>query len=238
MTVNVDEQLSLVIEKELLSLKDEKQAKHLMQFFKTGKGQYGEGDKFLGIRVPKTRAVARKYVDRTSFEQLQRMLDNPYHEIRLCALLIMVLQYGKYNDENIINLYIKNVNNINNWDLVDLTAHKIIGAHYIKTHDRTIVDNLAQSKHLWSERIAVVSQWSVIKTGEFELLLELCEKFSTHKHDLMHKATGWMLREIGKKDEKVLLKFLDKHAKNMPRTMLRYSIEKLTHEQRKFYMQR
>lgn len=223
---------------ELLNLQDEKQAKHLMQFFKTGKGQYGEGDKFLGIRVPQTRCIVKKYCSNTTFGQIQEMLDSPYHEIRLCALLIMVSQYEKNNDENIVNLYIKNVSNINNWDLVDLTAHKIIGTHYIKTHDRKIIDNLANSGHLWSERIAVVSQWRILKTGEFDLLLELCEKFLTHKHDLMHKATGWMLREAGKKDEDVLLGFLDKHAKVMPRTMLRYSIEKLTPELRNFYMKK
>lgn len=222
---------------EMLKLKNEKQAKHLMQFFKTGKGQYGEGDKFLGIRVPQTRNIAKKYCNDIAFGELQEMLDNPYHEIRLCALLMMVTIYEKNNDENIVNLYIKNVKNVNNWDLVDLTAHKIIGKHYIKTHDKTAIYNLANSGHLWSERIAVVSQWSIIKNGEFELLLELCEKFLTHKHDLMHKATGWMLREAGKKDEEILLSFLDKHAKVMPRTMLRYSIEKLTSEQRKFYMQ-
>ncbi len=221
---------------ELLNLKDEEQAKHLMQFFKTGKGQYGEGDKFLGIRVPQTRNIVKKYYNNINFDQIQEMLDSPYHEIRLCALLIMVSLYEKNNDERIIKLYIKNVKNINNWDLVDLTAPKIIGTYYLKTHDRTIIDNLADSGHLWSERIAVVSQWSVVKNGEFDLLLELCEKFLTHKHDLMHKATGWILREAGKKDEKVLLGFLDKHAKVMPRTMLRYSIEKLTPEQRKFYM--
>lgn len=221
---------------ELLNLKDEEQAKHLMQFFKTGKGQYGEGDKFLGIRVPVTRSIVKKYCDKTTTVQLQEMLNSPYHEIRLCALLIMVSKYEKNCDENIVNLYIKNVNNINNWDLVDLSAHKIVGKHYLKTHDRAIIENLAKSGHLWSERIAVVSQWSVVKNGEFDLLLELCEKFLTHEHDLMHKATGWMLREAGKKDEKVLLGFLDKHAKVMPRTMLRYSIEKLTPQQRKFYM--
>lgn len=221
---------------ELLSLKDEEQANHLMRFFKTGKGQYGEGDKFLGVRVPKTRSIVKKYYNNVNFEQIQEMLNNSYHEIRLCALLIMVALYEKNPQDKIVELYLKNVKNINNWDLVDLTAHKIIGTHYIKTRDRSIILNLANSGHLWSERIAVVSQWSVLKTGEFELLLELCEKFLTHKHDLMHKATGWMLREAGKKDEKILLSFLDKHSKIMPRTMLRYSIEKLTPDQRKFYM--
>lgn len=221
---------------ELLKLKNDEQAKHLMQFFKTGKGEYGEGDKFLGIRVPQTRKIANKYYKNITLKQIQDMLDSPYHEVRLCALLMMVAIYEKRASDSIVNLYVKNANNINNWDLVDLTAHKIIGTHYLKTHDRIIIDNLANSGHLWSERIAVVSQWSIIKNGEFELLLELCEKFLTHKHDLIHKATGWMLREAGKKDEKFLLEFLDKYAKTMPRTMLRYSIEKLTPKQRKFYM--
>lgn len=223
---------------ELLNLQNNEQATHLMRFFKTGKGQYGEGDKFLGIRVPQTRLIVKKYSDKVSLEELQKMLDNDFHEIRLCALLIMVSQYSKTQDEKLVRLYLKNVKNINNWDLVDLTAPKIIGAHYLKTHDRTLIDNLANSEHLWSERIAMVAQWSIVKNGEFTLLLELCEKFLTHKHDLMHKATGWMLREAGKKDETILLNFLDRHAKTMPRTMLRYSIEKLTPELRKFYMQR
>lgn len=222
---------------ELLNLRDEEQALHLMRFFKTEKGQYGEGDRFLGIRVPQTRSIVKKYYNKVDFDQIQEMLDNQYHEIRLCALLILVSLYENNPKDEIISLYLKNVKNINNWDLVDLTAHKIIGVHYIKTKDKSIILNLANSGHLWSERIAIVSQWSVLKTGEFELLLELCEKFLNHKHDLMHKAVGWMLREAGKKDEKILLNFLDKHAQIMPRTMLRYSIERLNPEKRKFYME-
>lgn len=225
--------------KELLKLKDENQANHLMRFFKTQKGQYGEGDKFLGIRVPVTRKIAKKYYNKIGFDELQNMLDNQYHEIRLCALLMMVLIYEKTDKKDeIVNLYLKNTKNINNWDLVDLTAHKIIGKHFLQTKDDTMIKKLACSNHLWSERIAVVSQWSVIKENEFSLLVELCEKFLTHKHDLMHKAVGWMLREAGKKDEKVLFDFLDKYASDMPRTALRYSIEKLTPEQRKFYMKK
>lgn len=224
---------------ELLDLKDETQAAHLMRFFKTEKGQYGEGDRFLGIRVPVTRSIAKKYYKTVTFDELQNMLDNEYHEIRLCALLMMVLIFDNTDKKGqIVQLYLKNTKNINNWDLVDLTAHKIIGKHFLQTKDDTIIKKLANSNHLWSERIAVVSQWSILKQGEFSLLIELCEKFLTHKHDLMHKAVGWMLREAGKKDEKVLLSFLDKHAKIMPRTSLRYSLEKLTVEQKKFYMQK
>ena len=224
---------------ELLKLKNDELAQHLMRFFKTGKGQYGEGDKFLGIRAPKTREIAKKYYKTTPLTEIQSMLDNPYHEIRLCALLMMVFIYEKTDrKEEIVNLYLKNTKNINNWDLVDNTAHKIIGAHYIKTKNPEIIKKLAESNHLWSERIAVVAQWSIVKTKEYALLLDLCEKFLTHRHDLMHKAVGWMLREAGKKDEAVLLGFLDKHCKTMPRTALRYAIERLSPGLRQYYMKK
>lgn len=224
---------------ELLKLKNDELAQHLMRFFKTGKGQYGEGDKFLGIRAPKTREIAKKYYKTTPLTEIQSMLDNPYHEIRLCALLIMVFIYEKTDrKEEIVNLYLKNTKNINNWDLVDNTAHKIIGAHYIKTKNPEIIKKLAESNHLWSERIAVVAQWSIVKTKEYALLLDLCEKFLTHRHDLMHKAVGWMLREAGKQDEAVLLGFLDKHCKTMPRTALRYAIERLSPGLRQYYMKK
>ena len=224
---------------ELLKLKNDELAQHLMRFFKTGKGQYGEGDKFLGIRAPKTREIAKKYYKTTPLTEIQRMLDNPYHEIRLCALLMMVFIYEKTDrKEEIVNLYLKNTKNINNWDLVYNTAHKIIGAHYIKTKNPEIIKKLAESNHLWSERIAVVAQWSIVKTKEYALLVELCEKFLTHRHDLMHKAVGWMLREAGKQDEAVLLGFLDKHCKTMPRTALRYAIERLSPGLRQYYMKK
>lgn len=224
---------------ELLSLKNDELAQRLIRFFKTGKGQYGEGDKFLGIRAPKTREIAKKYYKTTPLTEIQSMLDNPYHEIRLCALLMMVFIYEKTDrKEEIVNLYLKNTKNINNWDLVDNTAHKIIGAHYIKTKNPEIIKKLAESNHLWSERIAVVAQWSIVKTKEYDLLFELCEKFLTHRHDLMHKAVGWMLREAGKQDEAVLLGFLDKHCKTMPRTALRYAIERLSPGLRQYYMKK
>lgn len=224
---------------ELLKLKNEEQASHLMRFFKTQKGEYGEGDIFLGVRVPQTRKIVKQYYKKTSFFELQNMLNSKYHEIRLCALLMMVEIFQRTdNKEKILKLYIKNVKNINNWDLVDLTAHKIIGEYYLITKDDSIIKNLANSNHLWSERIAIVSQWSILKSGEFNLLIELCEKFLNHKHDLIHKSIGWMLREAGKKDINVLIQFLDKYSKVMPRTALRYSIEKLPIEQRQYYMQK
>lgn len=224
---------------ELLKLKNEEEAKHLMRFFKTQKGEYGEGDIFLGVRVPQTRKIVKKYFNQTSLRELQEMLNSKYHEIRLCALLMMVELFQKTdNKKEIVNLYISNVKNINNWDLVDLTAHKIIGEYYLITNDDSIIRDLANSSHLWSERIAIVSQWSILRQGKFDLLIELCEKFLNHKHDLMHKAVGWMLREAGKKDMNILIQFLDKYSKIMPRTALRYSIEKLSIAQRQHYMQK
>lgn len=222
---------------ELKALEDKEQAQHLMRFFKTGKGQYGEGDKFLGIRVPAVRALAKKYYNDIDEGSLQSMIENPYHEIRLCALLMMVLIYEKTDKKNeILNLYLKNTEYINNWDLVDLSAPKIVGANYIETKDSSIIMNLAKTNHLWSQRIAVVSQWSVIRKDEYSLILELAKMFLGHKHDLMHKAVGWMLREAGKRDINVLFEFLDKNYKIMPRTMLRYSIEKLEPSKRQYYM--
>lgn len=224
---------------ELLKLKNEEEAKHLMRFFKTQKGAYGEGDIFLGVRVPQTRKIVKQYFKETSLSELQEMLNSKYHEIRLCALLMMVELFQRTDEkEKLVNLYIKNVKNINNWDLVDLTAHKIIGKYYLITNDDSIIRNLAISNHLWSERIAIVSQLSILKNGKFDLLIALCENFLNHEHDLIHKSVGWMLREAGKQDKKVLTDFLDKYSKVMPRTMLRYSIEKLSTEQKNFYMKK
>lgn len=233
-------------QEELLSLKNDTEAKHLMRFFKTGKGEYGEGDKFLGIRVPITRSIVKKYYKTISLEELKKMLQSSYHEIRLCALLIMVELYRTPSKnpylgcqkEDILNLYLKNVQYINNWDLVDLTAHKIVGTNYIETKNPKHIAKLANSEHLWSERIAIVSQWSIIKTKDFSLLIPLCKQFLTHKHDLMHKAVGWMLREAGKVNKEVLISFLDKYASVMPRTALRYSLERLSPEEKAYYMKK
>ena len=222
---------------EIFSLGDKEQAQHLSHFFKTGKGQYGEGDLFLGIKVPVTRSVAKKYYQDLSLDEIQELIKNPYHEVRLLALLIMVFIYEKTDKKKeVFDLYLKNVQYINNWDLVDLSASKIVGSFVYDNQALTHIHNLANSKHLWSERISVVSSYYFIKRKDFSLILELSEKFLTHKHDLMHKAVGWMLREMGKMDEQPLFDFLDKHHKIMPRTMLRYSIEKLPQEKRKHYM--
>jgi len=222
---------------EFKSLADEKQARHLMGFFKTGEGQYGEGDLFLGIKVPITRAMAKKYYTEISLDEIDELIKNPYHEIRLLALLLMVFIYEKTNfKKEIFELYLSNIQYINNWDLVDLSAPKIIGNFIFENKTPAPIYKLANTNHLWSNRISVISTLYFIKKGDFSIILDLSEKFLTHKHDLMQKAVGWMLREMGKVDEAPLYAFLDKHHKIMPRTMLRYSIERLPEHKKAFYM--
>lgn len=226
-------------ELELLRLKNPHEAQNIMRFFKTDQGQYGYGDKFLGIKVPQIRAIAQKHRQSISINDLQQMLLSPYHEVRLCALLIMVYLYEKTpQKDDILSLYLKNTTHINNWDLVDLTAPKIIGAHFLETNASSLIIKLANSSHLWEQRIAIVSQLTPVKAGKIELALELAQKYLTHKHDLIHKATGWILREIGKTNRAALFFFLEKHAADMPRTTLRYAIEKLTSDERHYFMKK
>lgn len=225
--------------KEIIRLEDEAQAKHLQRFFKTKKGEYGEGDLFLGIKVPVTRSIAKKYFQTVPIEDIEKLLHDKYHEIRLLALLIMVFVYEKGDEtkkKGIFDLYLKNVEFINNWDLVDLSCPKIVGEFCHRTKNISEIQKLSNKNHLWSKRISVVSCHYFIKRGEFPLILELSEKFLTDRHDLMQKAVGWMLREMGKVEISPLYEFLDKHHKTMPRTMLRYSIEKLTDDERFYYM--
>lgn len=226
------------IQKELKALANPEDAAHLMRFFKTGPGQYGEGDLFYGIRVPANRKVAKKYFKQLTLDEVDQLIKDPYHEVRFFALVVLVYKFEKAEEKEqkeIYELYLKNVNYINNWDLVDVSAHKIVGP-YLFEKDRSKLRELAKSGHLWSERIAVLSTFYFITKKDFTLNLELAEFFLTHKHDLMHKATGWMLREAGKRDINVLYNFLDKHHKVMPRTMLRYAIEKLDEPKRKHYL--
>lgn len=211
----------------------------LPYFFKTGKGQYGEGDKFLGVAVPDTRKVAKKH-KALSFEEIEELLKNEFHECRLCALLILVERFNKAKEEErkkIVEFYLSHTERINNWDLVDLSAREIIG-EYLLDKDRSPLYQLAESSLLWDQRIAVISTYAFIRQNDFNDIVTLSEKLLTHKHDLIHKATGWMLREAGKRDIGVLITFLDKHHKIMPRTMLRYAIEKLSPEERAHYMKK
>lgn len=213
---------------DLLAQKNNKQSEILQRFFKTAKGQYGYGDLFLGIKVPLQRAVAKKYKD-LSLVEIQKLLGNKFHECRLTALLILTYQYplvDKKHQKEIYDFYVKNLNHINNWDLVDLSAPNIIGK-YLLTHSRRPLCNLAKSKNLWHRRIAVISTFTFIRNNDFAETLKLAKFLLKDSHDLIHKAVGWMLREIGKRDKAVLLKFLKDNYAQMPRVMYRYSIEKL-----------
>lgn len=211
------------------------------RFFKTGPGRYGEGDQFLGLTVPEIRALVPQSDDLSEADVLT-LLHSEWHEERLMALLIWVRRFVKAKKdellrERIVDLYLANTKWINNWDLVDTSAPQILGAWLLK-RDRSVLQTLAKSKSLWEQRISVLATQAFIRAAEFDNTVQLCEGFLDHPHDLMHKACGWMLREAGKRDEEVLLSFLDQHAAQMPRTMLRYAIEKLSPEVRQGYMRR
>ncbi|MEJ2241653.1 MAG: DNA alkylation repair protein [Candidatus Bathyarchaeota archaeon] len=225
------------IKNELLLLGDSERAKKLSSFFKTGKGEYGEGDLFLGIPVPQQRKIAKRYTD-LSLDQLKKLLSSKFHEFRLTALIILVLKYGKADNsgkKEIFDFYLKNTEFINNWDLVDLTSPKIMG-DFLSNRERSILFELVNSDNLWERRIAVLATFYFIRNDDFEDAINISRLLITDDHDLIHKAVGWMLREIGKRDENTLKKFLNKYYKQMPRTMLRYSIEKLNKEERKHYL--
>lgn len=238
---NIMSQLSQV-KKELNSLADSKQAIVLSRFFKTGLGEYGEGDKFLGIKVPIQRAVAKKYD--LPLTDIQSLLDSTIHEYRLCALFILIAKYNKAKKQEnkkltkqIIDLYLKNFNNINNWDLVDLSASNIIG-DYLLENNRSVLYKFACSNHLWKKRIAILATYAFIRHNDFEDTLNIAKILLHDEHDLIHKAVGWMLREVGKRDQRVEEKFLNQYYRQMPRTMLRYAIEKFSDKKRKFYLKK
>ena len=225
------------LKNELSKLADKKQAAILAGFFKTGPGQYGEGDIFLGIKVPAQRLVARQY-ENLSLADLQELLNNKIHEYRLIALLILLSQYRKAETRNrkkFVDFYLKNTKRINNWDLVDLSCHYILG-DYLLDKPRQILYKLARSNNLWEKRIAIISTFAFIRKNEFSDTLKIAEILLNDKHDLIHKAAGWMLREAGKRDEAALIGFLDKYRLVMPRTMLRYAIEKFSQEKRRSYL--
>lgn len=217
---------------ELSKATDEEQAEIYKRFFKTGEGEYGEGDVFLGIKVPKQRQIAKKY--NLEMEDIQKLLDSEIHEYRFSGLLILM---GKELDRNIFDFYLKNSRRINNWDLVDLSAPKVVGKFLLENLDfKKIIYELAKSENLWERRIAIVSTHAFIRKNQFEDTLAISEILLGDEHDLIHKAVGWMLREVGKKDEKLLEEFLKKNYKIMPRTALRYAIEKFEEGKRKKFL--
>jgi len=225
------------IKRDLAKLKDPNRAKNLSWFFKTGKGQYGERDIFLGIPVPEQRRVAKKYVD-LSFDDLQELLKSKIHEYRFTALVILISKYRKAEGsgkKEIFDFYMKNTGYINNWDLVDLSAPRIVG-DYLLNSERSILYKLAKSNSLWARRISILSTFAFIDNNDFEDALNISELLLHDEHDLIHKAVGWALREVGKKDQNVEEQFLAKHYLYMPRTMLRYAIEKFDEKKRKNYL--
>ncbi len=213
------------------------QAKILSRFFKTGKGEYGEGDKFLGIKVPISRSIAKQFKDLTLTE-LQALLNSLIHEERLIALFILIEHFKKADEhikKIIFNFYLRNTKRVNNWDLVDLSAERIIGV-YLLDKDKSMLFKLARSKNLWERRIAIMSTFHFIKNGNYETTLAIADMLLKDEHDLIHKAVGWMLREIGNRNLKVEESYLKDHYKNMPRTMLRYAIEKFPEKKRQAYL--
>jgi 3-methyladenine DNA glycosylase AlkD len=217
----------------------------LSRFFKTGKGEYGEGDRFLGVNVPDIRKIAKKYQN-LDFIQIEIILKNKYHEVRLLGLFILVYKYKSLNKseyadklkKDIFDFYLKNIKYINNWDLVDLSSYWVLGEYLFENPGKNkILYKFARSKNLWEKRISVVSTFAFIKRKNSEISLDIIKILLNDKHDLIHKACGWMLREIGKRiDESVLIDFLDKNIKQMSRTTLRYAIERLPEDRRLYYL--
>jgi 3-methyladenine DNA glycosylase AlkD len=226
-----------VVVSRLRRLGDAQIAAHSQRFFKTGPGEYGEGDRFLGIRVPVLRAELKHHPDLPLRETL-KLLRSPYHEARLLALLLLVEQFkrgGNPVQENIYRHYLEHIPYINNWDLVDSSAPQIVGT-YLQKRDRSVLYRLVASESLWERRIAVMASFHFIRQHSYADALALCEALLTDPEDLIHKAAGWMLREIGKRDGAVEREFLKRHYRNMPRTMLRYAIEKFPQRERQRYL--
>ncbi len=227
------------VKEELQKFINPQKAEFLPRFFQAFPGGYGEGDRFIGVAVPDQRKIAGKYYHIFTLSQIESLLQEEIHEYRLTALIMLVHRYEKSEGEKekkqIVDLYRRNIPYINNWDLVDLTAPKILGAH-LMGKKRDLLYELAASGHLWKQRIAVMSTFYFIRQHDFTDTLQLAKMFLNHEHDLMHKAVGWMLREIGKRDLKTELQFLEKYYQEMPRTMLRYAIEKFDPELRKKFL--
>ena len=239
------------------SLQNDEQRSILMKFFKTGPGQYGEGDKFLGLKVPQTREVVSAVGNDLPLSEVPELLMNRWHEVRLCGLLILVSKFEKLatrrlennktaisGRDEILTMYLRYAEQANNWDLVDLSVHKILG-HWLllpsylgdREYKTKVLDELAQSSCLWKQRMSMVCTWKTSQMGDPSWCLRYAEVHLHHPHDLMHKAVGWMLREMGKRVSTDLLRdFLSQHAKEMPRTMLRYAIEKMPEQERQYWM--
>ena len=219
--------------------KDPAKAKDVARFFKTGKGQYGEGDIFWGISVPMQRRISKTWAKELDIKELELLLSNPVHEVRLTTLLCMILQYQQAKDasakEQIVKVYLANSRAINNWDLVDLSCYHILG-DWLLDKDWSILKEMASSDDLWTNRIAMVSTYAFIKKDIYQPTLLLATMLLNHQHDLIHKAVGWMLRELGKRDFDTQISFMKENYHKMPRTMLRYAIERFEEDLRQDYL--
>lgn len=241
----------------LQHMQDERQRDALMRFFKTGAGDYGEGDRFLGLRCPQTRMVVREVRGRVALSEVERLIASPWHEVRLCGFLLIVeemrrvLPTARRHTEamaarrnELARFYLRHARQANNWDLVDMTCSKILGYWLLYPQadgtmpERGILDRLAESDNLWEQRIAMVTNWMLIRHGQFEDALRIADRLLSHPHDLIHKAVGWMLREVGKEDMAVLEDYLEQRYSQMARTTLRYAIEKMAEPQRLSWLRR
>ncbi len=229
------------LQKKIHAKADPHRASHSQRFFKTGPGEYGEGDLFLGLKVPEMRAIAKPFYQ-LPLPDIRELLQSEFHEERFIALVLLVRQYEKGDEktkEDIFQLYLENLEpnrlNINNWDLVDTSAPQIVGAH-LKNRNRNLLYTMAESENLWKKRVAILATFSFIRSGEFEPTLKIAFLLLNDEHDLIHKAVGWMLREVANRDRALVEAFLTRHCAQMPRTMLRYAIEKFPEPLRKEYL--
>jgi 3-methyladenine DNA glycosylase AlkD len=226
------------IKQDLAAQADQEKAAFLPKFFNAFPGGYGEGDQFLGVMVPKQRKIARKYYNSISLTEVEKLLHEPVHEYRFTAIITLVYKFEKATEEDkkaIVDFYLNNLTYVNNWDLVDTSADKILGA-YLWDKDRSLLYQLAKTDHLWSQRIAIIATFFFIRNNDFSDTLEIARILLNHPHDLIHKAVGWMLREVGKRNFETEFEFLKAHYKQMPRIMLRYALERFEPDLRqKFY---
>jgi 3-methyladenine DNA glycosylase AlkD len=227
------------VKNELHGFGDSKRGANLYKFFQAFPGGYGEGDTFIGVTVPHQRLVAKVHYKDIGLSEIELLLNENVHEYRLTALFMLVLKYQKSRSSeekhSIFETYVNCIERVNNWDLVDSSAHLILGP-YLENRDKKLLYDFAHSSNLWKQRVAVISTFHYIRKGQYDDNLKMAEILINHKHDLIHKAVGWMLREIGKKDFQVEINFLKKHYKKMPRTMLRYSIEKFPEKLRQTFL--
>ena len=221
----------------LKTLATEERRKVNEWFFKTGKGEYGYGDIFLGVTAPDIRRIAKKFSQEISLQELTELIRNPIHEVRLCALIILVNKYKKENSDKIYQYYMAHLTAINNWDLVDSSAPYIVGDYLYKHPEKSkILIDFSHSENLWVRRISIVSTFTFIKNNEFNTTLKIAKLLLNDNHDLIHKALGWMLREIYKRDERIIKRFLRQNYSQIPRTTLRYAIERMDTEERLLYL--